>query len=178
VFRNETKATERRAQKANRKTLAQKGGKQEPFINEASSSTSLVTAQTPRKGSVASTLKIPTKEVATCHFVSNFILTPRDGRTIGHLEFVLPLLKQEGPDSHFHHAFNACAMAFLNNRGGMGVRLWDSALSEYSLALAKTNAALRDEQTQQSDATLASVLLLGMFEVLYYPLPRYPGELC
>lgn len=81
------------------------------------------------------------------------------------MDFVLPLLNQEGPDSHIQHAFNACAMTFLNNRRAVGERCWDKALSEYSLALAKTNAALRDRESQQSDATLAAVLLLGMFEV-------------
>lgn len=90
---------------------------------------------------------------------------PKDGRTVGHMDFLLPLLKQEGPDSHIQHAFNACALTFLNNRRGIGGGIWDRALTEYSMALAKTNAALQDRESQQSDASLAAVLLLGMFEV-------------
>ena len=105
-------------------------------------------------------------EQAGCHFVSHFVLMPKDGRMVGHMDFLLPLLKQEGPDSHIQHAFNACALTFLNNRRGVGGRIWDRALTEYSLALAKTNTALQSRETQQSDASLAAVLLLGMFEVL------------
>jgi hypothetical protein len=104
-------------------------------------------------------------EQAKCHFISHFVLMPDQGHTVGHMDFLPPLLDQLDPDSHMHHAFKACSLAFLNNRGGMSPRLWQSALNQYTLALAKTNAALRNEETQLSDATLSAVLLLGMFEV-------------
>ncbi|KAK5625573.1 hypothetical protein RRF57_001289 [Xylaria bambusicola] len=166
MFRNETKATERRAQRANKKALAQKAEKQSPSPSNTSSSfdaTSSI-AKTPESSVVASPV-FSVEEQATCHFISHFILMPRGGR-VGHMDFLLPLLKQEGPDSHVQHAFNACALTFLNNRRGLGGRIWDRALNEYSMALARTNAALQNKETQQSDASLAAVLLLGMFEVL------------
>lgn len=112
-----------------------------------------------------SSLQIPLGEVAKCLFVSNFILMPQKECSIGHLDFILPLLEREDTDSHIHHAFKACSMAFLHNRGGAAVKVWDTALQEYSMALARTNAALRDARQQQTDATLSAVILLGMFEV-------------
>ncbi|KAI8627585.1 hypothetical protein F5Y19DRAFT_172627 [Xylariaceae sp. FL1651] len=166
VFRNETKATERRAQKANRKALAQKVGKPDslPGGTPSTSPTFPLGLETSETQAVMPSLHVPIEQQANCHFISHFILMPQDGRTIGHMDYVLPLLQQAGPDSHLQHAFNACSMAFFNNRGGLGANLHDAALNEYSMALARTNAALRNVETQQSDTTLAAVLLLGMFE--------------
>ncbi|KAF2972012.1 hypothetical protein GQX73_g1528 [Xylaria multiplex] len=145
MFRNETKATERRAQRANKKALAQKAEKQDSPLNDASSTSSSSTASSSSPVSVktpsswvATSPGFSIEEQARCHFISHFILMPKDGRTVGHMDFVLPLLKQEGPDSHIQHAFNACALT--------------------------TNAALQNKESQQSDASLAAVLLLGMFE--------------
>ncbi|KAI1130148.1 hypothetical protein F5Y10DRAFT_276279 [Nemania abortiva] len=160
VFRNETKATERRVQRATKKALGQKTEKQSPSLYDIPSKSS------PETLSVVVSPKVPIEEQASCIFISNFVLMPEDGRTVGHMDFVLPLLKKEGPDSHIQHAFNACALTFLNNRRGVGDGCWDRALSEYSMALARTNIALQDTETQQSDATLAAVLLLGMFETI------------
>ncbi|KAI8950220.1 hypothetical protein F4801DRAFT_550167 [Xylaria longipes] len=160
VFRNETQATERRAQKANKKALAQKVHLRDaPSTSSASTSTNTLGNRP-----VPSSPQVPIEEQASCLFISNFVLMPKDGSTSGHLDFVLPLLKQAGPDSHIQHAFNACAMMFIDNRKAVGVGCWNKARSEYSMALAMTNAALRDRESQQSDATLAAVLLLGMFE--------------
>lgn len=115
--------------------------------------------------SVKTSLGLSFEERASCHFVSNFVLMSRDKRTVGHLEFVLPLLQQAGPDSHFRHAFDACAMAFMHNVTRRGDDQYlDRAMAKYTAALHKTNAALRDKDAQLSDATLAAVLMLGMFE--------------
>ncbi|KAI2634477.1 hypothetical protein GGS21DRAFT_539321 [Xylaria nigripes] len=167
VFRNETQATERRAQKFSKKALAQKATNQSVFPDTTGSLTPFSSTGATVSGHwVTPPPSISLQERAACHFIANFVLVPKDGSTIGHLNFVLPLLKSEGMDSHLQHAFNACSMAFLSNRGGVGVGvgLWDKALSEYSLALARTNSALRDKDAQLSDGTLAAVLMLGMFE--------------
>ncbi|KAJ8121583.1 hypothetical protein ONZ43_g2001 [Nemania bipapillata] len=160
VFRNETKATERRVQRATKKALGLKAEKQNPSLND------LLGMSTLGNLTVVPSSKVTIEEHARCLFISNFVLMPFDARTVGYLDFVLPLLKEEGPDSHIQHAFKACALAFLYNRRGGGNGCWDKALVEYSMALSRTNAALRDTETQQSDATLAAVLLLGMFEVI------------
>ncbi|KAI5919736.1 hypothetical protein F4810DRAFT_473423 [Camillea tinctor] len=155
VFRNETKATERRAQKASRKAMAKMGGKQQPITLDARSPTKPVIVTSPG---------VPIETQANCYFISNFILIPRGRRTQGYLDFVLPLLEQDGAQAHLRHAFNACSMAFLNNRGGSGGRLTEKALYAYTLALTGTNNALRDLEEQKKDSTLAAVLLLGLFE--------------
>lgn len=79
------------------------------------------------------------------------------------MDFVIPLLKQNS-QGHLQHAFNACSLALLNNRGATGGKLSDKALHEYTKALNGTNAALRNSETQLADSTLAGVLLLGLFE--------------
>lgn len=104
--------------------------------------------------------------MAACHFISNYVLIPRQGFTAtrGWLEFVLPLLKQEESVPHFKHAFNACALASLNNRVGTGNDFDKQALGHYSKALAATGTALKDPNMVRRDATLGSILLLSMFE--------------
>jgi Fungal specific transcription factor domain len=111
-------------------------------------------------------LDVPVEEQASCHFVSNFVLIPRQGSTRGFLEFLLPLLKTESPNPHFQQAFSACAMASLGNRANCyGNDIHDRALAEYSKALNSTHTALKDPEAAKSDATLATVLMLGLFEV-------------
>ncbi|KAI0150582.1 hypothetical protein GGR57DRAFT_186942 [Xylariaceae sp. FL1272] len=163
VLRNETTATERRAKKANKKALAQKQEKQEESSRDFSSR-SHEEAESSQLQMARPSLEIPTETHASNHFIANFIVLPQQGRMYGHMDFVLPLLRQEGPDSHIQHAFNACAMAFFHNRRGTNGKLSEIAFREYSAALTRTNAALRDVESQQSDATLGAVLLLGMFE--------------
>ncbi|KAF4510167.1 hypothetical protein G6O67_002079 [Ophiocordyceps sinensis] len=108
----------------------------------------------------------PLEDVASCHFISNYVLIPRQGliTTRGWLEFVVPLLKQDPPIPHFKHAFNACATASLNNRVGTGNDFERQALGHYTKALAATFTALRDPDMVKHDATLASILLLSLFE--------------
>ncbi|KAI0190734.1 hypothetical protein EV127DRAFT_79516 [Xylaria flabelliformis] len=166
VFRNETEATERRAKRASKKSLVPKVERRDSLLPEAPSTSFASSSGTSALGTsiVPSSPEIPVEELAHNLFISNFILLPKDDSTAGHLDFVLPLREEAGPDSHIYHAFNACAMVFLNNRKAAGGRYWDKALSEYNMAIAKTNAALRNKESQLSDATLAAVLLLGMFE--------------
>ncbi|KAI0157075.1 hypothetical protein GGR52DRAFT_586897 [Hypoxylon sp. FL1284] len=164
VFRNETQATERRAKRANKKGLIQKTtGKLESYTQELqAASTSTDGAKSPLELTIVPFLNVPVEQQAACHFASNFIMSPREGNR-GFMDFVVPLIKQEKQD-HLQHAFNACTMAFLNNRGGTGGRFADKALREYTKALNGTNTALRSPNTQLSDSTLAAVLLLGLFE--------------
>ncbi|KAI1773752.1 hypothetical protein F4818DRAFT_100617 [Hypoxylon cercidicola] len=163
VFRNETQATERRARKAIKKALTQKMGKQDSPPTELEVSPTFSDGfQSPLEQAVIRSLSVPVEHQAGCHFVSNFILIPRAGDR-GFMDFIIPLLKQDSQD-HLQHAFNACSIALLNNRGGTGRQFTDKALYEYTKALNGTNAALRSTDSQLSDSTLAAVLLLGLFE--------------
>lgn len=106
------------------------------------------------------------EELASCHFIANYILLPRGGDlpTRGFLEFVIPLYKAKTPNTHFSSAFEACAIASLNNRVGTGNHFDKMAVARYTNALASTYAALRDPVAAQEDSTLGAVLLLALFE--------------
>lgn len=97
--------------------------------------------------------------------MSNYVLIPRQGSTRGFHEYLLPLLKSELSDSPLHHAFNACALASLGNRPDASTSNLNSrALGHYTKALAATHISLKDPDMGKSDSTLASVLMLGLFE--------------
>ncbi|KAK0764612.1 hypothetical protein N5P37_002078 [Trichoderma harzianum] len=188
VFRNETQATEKRAQRATKKALAQRMTKFAPsstpepmFSNgeDSSANSSFVASQhlssmasygrknqqTPWTG-LYSLLQKPQMDLdgqATCHFLSNYVLIPRQGNGRGFHEYVVPLLRAEEVAPHFKAAFDACAMAsFANTRGDQ--LLVERALRIHSKALGAINIALNNPDTIKQDSTLASILLLGLFE--------------
>ena len=169
VFRNETKATERRARKANRKALEKLGHDPNspsgldtifsPPLTDGSGSLSPVELVIPG-------LSVSIEQQASCHFVSNFVLLPQQGTTRGFMEFLIPLLKADRGNEHLHHAFNACAMASLGNRANVrGGDMASKALGEYTQALSSTHKALQNPELAKADSTLASILMLGLFEV-------------
>ncbi|PSR85470.1 hypothetical protein BD289DRAFT_482697 [Coniella lustricola] len=108
---------------------------------------------------------VPTDQLARCHFLSNFILVPRQGSTRGFMDYLLPLIQKERSSSHFQCAFNACSLAHLGNRVRSEAKdLPNLALNEYTKALATTHTALQDPVLSETDGTLAAVLLLGLYE--------------
>lgn len=141
--------------------MAQKQGK--AIESKSHDNTPLPGPKTPDR-SIISTLKLPVEQQATCHFVSNYVLLPQGDATRGYMEFVVPLIKIDNPVPHFKHAFDACAFASLGNRVGPGNDFEKESLGHYTKALAATFTALRDPEQANSDATLATVLLLGLFE--------------
>lgn len=170
IFRNETKATERRAQKSSKKGyLASSSGNtanEHPPASVGKLSPIAKALGSRNRETISPSLSIPTDQMASCHFLSNFILVPREGSTRGFMGYLLPLMKTEGPDSHLQHAFNACSLAHLGNRvKSTDGDILDKALSEYTKALAATHTALTDQESYKSDASLATVLLLGLYEV-------------
>ncbi|KJZ72389.1 hypothetical protein HIM_08192 [Hirsutella minnesotensis 3608] len=162
VFRNETQATERRARKASKKAVFQKYGKDAVCADGFSSSLSPASSA---DSSIIQTIpQFPVEEQAACHFVSNFVLVPVQGSVRGFMEFVVPLMKMDDIPQHFKYAFEACSLASLNNRVGTGNDFEKESLGKYTKALSATYAALRDPEVAKQDATLGSVLLLGLFE--------------
>ncbi|OAA49545.1 hypothetical protein NOR_01468 [Metarhizium rileyi] len=108
--------------------------------------------------------QLPLEDQAACHFISNYVLVPRHGNLVGFMEFVVPLLKLDMVPEHYKYAFEACALASLNNGVGNRNHFEKQALGKYTKALSTTFAALRDPEVAKEDATLAAVLLLGLFE--------------
>ncbi len=121
MFRNVTKATERRAQKANRKAVSLRTGNagQEPISPVSSRDeeeeeeevvlSSREASRTPLEFAIIPAIQIPTEDQASCHFMSNFVLIPRQGSTRGFMDYLIPLMKAESSNSHLQFAFNACA---------------------------------------------------------------------
>lgn len=117
------------------------------------------------KENIAPSIQISLEWRASCHFLSNYVLLPRQrGSKQGYLEFIPPLLTSEMPIKHFQYAFYACALVSLSGRVGSSRDVEKQALAMYTRALSLTSAVLRNEQTARLDATLAAVYLLGLFE--------------
>lgn len=113
-------------------------------------------------------MPVSAEEQAPCYFVSSYVVG-QDHTSKGHFDFLLPMMKNEPPDSHLSIAFSAVAMASLANRPNSRSRqLYNQALYQYSKALKATNLALQDPTHQKSDQTLASVLMLGFYEVIKF----------
>lgn len=114
--------------------------------------------------SIQNALTVPLATRASNFFLSNFVATPRPGTNRAWLDYIIPLIKSEPESSPLISAFNAVSMASLGNRPNARQLLMD-ANEQYTKALRQVNNALRDPATQKTDGTLASVLLLGLFEV-------------
>lgn len=174
MLRNETRSTERKAQRASKKALWQLGSLSKAKLSSAARPA----AKSPFEQALQPAIAIPTETRAACHFLSNFVLVPRQGSTRGFMDYLLPLLKSEDPDGQLHHAFNACSLASLANTSSSSssgsnspgttktghTSLVNQAFGEYAKALKATNAVLRDPDAWKSDTALAAVLLLGVFE--------------
>ncbi|TPX09621.1 uncharacterized protein E0L32_009222 [Thyridium curvatum] len=170
VFRNETQATERRAQKASRKPSASKPHSSYPTAPAADTARRSSTegggpGLSFEQAGIIPVLGQHPEELAACHFVANFVLVPRQGSTRGFMDYLIPLLKQQPVDSPVHRAFNACAIASLGNRvASEAFDFEGKALGEYVKALSATHAAIKDPVLSKDDGVLAAVLLLGLFE--------------
>ncbi|KAK0612797.1 hypothetical protein B0T17DRAFT_593081 [Bombardia bombarda] len=168
VHRDQTRSTERRVRKAI--------GWEDESLLPSTPPHSELQLLTPgsssqrRKSSSASSspspvLTVPIAQRAACHFASNFILVSLGPSSHGFLEYLVPLIDSQPPGSALRFAFNACAFASFGNRmTADGVDIEKMALKEHTLALGRTHWALGNQATATQDATLAAVLLLGLYE--------------
>jgi Fungal specific transcription factor domain len=175
VFRNETQATERRARRSinSKKIKLQTGQRRNDSDNGAlasgsGSQGSLVNrTNAVSSGSVPGSVNIPIEIQAFHYFLSNYVLVPQAGTTRGHWIFVMPLLKGELAGTQLSTSFTAVALASFGNRPS-AKHLLVRARQEYTKALNHVNRALANPAIQKSDQTLASILLLGLYEVCRY----------
>lgn len=115
---------------------------------------------------VQNDLQVPVEQQALCYFLANFVYLPQHNSSRGFFDFLLPMMKFERPDSQLSTAIQAVAMASLANRpNSRGSPLMVQAVAHYAKALKATNIALQSPAQQKSDQTLASIILLGFFEV-------------
>ena len=171
VFRNETQATERRARRSinSKKIKFDQRNRSEPdglhLASGSGNQDELVPGSNAASpGSVPASVTVPIEHQAFLYFLSNYVLAPQLGTTRGHLSFLLPLLKGESGVTQLSTSFTAVALASFGNRPGAS-RLLPRARLEYTKALSYVNKSLQNPSTQKSNQTLASILLLGLYEV-------------
>ncbi|CAK7230669.1 hypothetical protein SBRCBS47491_007664 [Sporothrix bragantina] len=110
-------------------------------------------------------LSLPIGDLALCYFAANFMLIPQQPFGGSFFEFIVPVLHGQQPDSAVQFALRACAFSALGNRWVSDtVDFHAIGISQYTAALARTTQSLKDPRQKTSDATLATVLLLGLFE--------------
>ncbi|KFY47516.1 hypothetical protein V496_10607 [Pseudogymnoascus sp. VKM F-4515 (FW-2607)] len=174
VFRNETQATEKRAKKPtakSRKAAAQAAAA--PLNRQWDSNAAPPGASHPnsalvpssRPAQVPTTLSMPVEQVASHYFITNFVATSDNGASIGLTDYIIPLSNASPSNKHLRLALSAASFAAFGNRPG-GKALLTKAQEEYSKAISHVNDALRDPVAQKTDETLASVMLLGMYETI------------
>ncbi|KAK1774825.1 hypothetical protein QBC45DRAFT_25544 [Copromyces sp. CBS 386.78] len=173
VHRDQTKSTVRRMNKALNQsrstpststavTTTSTPPKEPPPSQLLSPRPSPARQQTPGP---APTLTVPLAQRAAYYFASNFLYVPLGQMPHGFMDYLVPLIDAEPQDGALRSALNACAIAALGNREkANNLNLANVSLREHTLALAKTHAALGNPLTSNSDATLATVLLLGLYE--------------
>ncbi|KAL3426144.1 negative acting factor [Phlyctema vagabunda] len=183
VFRNETQATERRARKStNSKKLTSQATQRDQqrtfsISSEAQNTTQDMSdvrekaiaplAASATSVTVTNGFEVPVEQQALCFFLANFVYTPQQTSARGYMDFLIPMMKTESPDSHLSVAFQAVAMASLANRpNSRGSGLMTQAIAQYAKALKVTNLALQNPALQKTDQTLASIILLGFFETI------------
>ena len=110
-------------------------------------------------------LSTPVEEQARCSFVTNFVLSPGPETKRGHIDFIIPLLQTERPDSPLLLAFLAVGLATLGTRPNSRALL-PKANQTYRQVLKKLNLALIDRKSTMNDSILATVLLLTIYEVM------------
>jgi hypothetical protein len=114
------------------------------------------------------TLEVSAEQQAVCFFFSNYILEP--SKSVKSVYDYLPAFYNPEPGkSPLSCAIVALGLAGLSYRRSEP-SLLSASKSAYSSALCLTNEALRNPVTAVTDATLISVLLLGLYEVCLHPL--------
>lgn len=111
---------------------------------------------------------LPIDQHASHYFAAHFIMLPgQRGTTVGHLDYLVPLLQSEtNSHSAFQLAYAACGLAAMSNREkAVNTDLAHVAAMQHARACEAVAKAVGDPVLRKSDATLAAVLLLIYFEV-------------
>lgn len=193
IFRNETESTKRKALRGKHvksTTIAAEPDSDTWFVQElpaapltasfqetSFTTTALVPVERSpgqrRKGSVvSSTSSSPRRAIAPsleekglCFFVANFVFISQKSDIRGHLQFLPEMMKAKNyPGSTLSFAVEAVAMASFGNRPE-NRSLLPLAAQQYSEALQMVNKDLQNPKLVMEDETLASVMLLSLFEV-------------
>jgi hypothetical protein len=184
IFRNETESTKRKASRGKSAKISKVNtevdekvwfaeyysGKPAPvgFYNAPDGKT----PSSPKppfildvQGSPGRILQTSVGERGLCFFMSNFVLMPEESGKRGYLDFLPLLMKDESyPNSTLSMSISAVSIAAFANRPA-NRSLLPLAAGRYSEALQKINKDLKHRKLVLEDQTLASVMLLGLYEV-------------
>jgi hypothetical protein len=117
-------------------------------------------------------LEVSEHEAARCFFLANFILLPSTVTKMGHLNFIVPLLKMASELSPLRSAFSAVGLASLGAQPNSKDLLSKAKLS-YVQALRQISVALADPKQTKGESIMATTFLLTVYEVCVAPAPRY-----
>lgn len=153
-IRDETGKTAQRAQRSNKKALAKQKVKRSPTVTPEPHQVILPRSPSPDY-----------EDIAFHHFMSNFVLFPKNHNGRGFMDYIVPMYKADAPDGGLRAAFNACALASLCGREKSDGRRLDSrGLEWYNQALVANMRVLNDREACRTNNVLASVLLCGLYE--------------
>ncbi|KAN0110626.1 hypothetical protein V8E51_007013 [Hyaloscypha variabilis] len=112
-------------------------------------------------------MSISIEEEALCHFIDSFVLMPCRGNSRSYMDFIIPAMQGEkslsSPKTSLNTAIMAVSMASFGNRRRHKPVLAKAA-KQYAKALQQINEALLDPELALEDETLATVIILGLFE--------------
>lgn len=108
---------------------------------------------------------MPLQERANAYFIYVYAPTPVNESFAGFTGFAVPLEIKREP-KYYQSAFEACALAAFS-RDTLGPKFYNHlALAKYVSAVQSVHAALEVPATVYEDTTLASILLLALFECI------------
>lgn len=108
---------------------------------------------------------VPTvDERATGLFVANYVYA-LDGHTRGHLDYLTDVFRRDSLDEGLLSSMKAVGLAGFAH-STRSPYLIKNARHQYIKAIQHTNAALRDPTTAKKDATLLTIIILGIFETV------------
>jgi hypothetical protein len=113
-------------------------------------------------------LQVSEYEAAQCFFPANFILIPNTVTRMGHLNFIVPLLKTASEISPLRSAFSAVSLASFGAQPNSKDLLPQAKLN-YVQALEQINVALANPKQAKGDSIAATTLLLTIYEVCAEP---------
>ncbi|KAH7074523.1 hypothetical protein BKA63DRAFT_513213 [Paraphoma chrysanthemicola] len=115
---------------------------------------------------IPSSLVVSVEDIALCHFMLSYI-------PASHFDYLPLVYAHSASGAILPASVRAASIATLARKLGRDDVL-DTARKSYAKALSETNASLADPLLAAKDATLISVLLLGLFEAIVWSGTRTP----
>jgi hypothetical protein len=107
------------------------------------------------------------EDQATCFFFQNYVLGGQD-MSKGSLDYLSDLYSSEEIGSGLADSVASLGMVGLANFW-KAPNIMSNAAIKYNSAMRSISSQLRDVEQAKSDQTLVSILLMGLYEVLYTP---------